>query len=420
MPSKYARILRWSVRIFFLIVAILLLMAGPLPAWILKIFQPSGDFIRGVIMLPAWMAKTVPAFSPLSFLSSLEAQQETRFILLWVLPSALLAIAAIIKGRIFCRWVCPLGTVYAVSCEKNFRKHIFKKKISGYLFWGIIFSSAIGFPLFLFMDPLSTFSRINLALSGSLTLAAVIPGIIFPIFLITGIMQPMSWCSHFCPLGHMFDLMHKTDVKYTDRFKHERREIVTGFLVSIPFAFFIKKNPLIKDENYPILPPGAGKKETFSSLCSRCYACVNVCPTKILTVGFPENADVARWFQPEMNAYRGTCQELCNNCTQVCPTGAIKKLNFQEKHGTQIGVAAVTKSKCIAWNDGEYCMVCDEFCPYRAIDSDPSEIGLARPAVNPEICRGCGICQNACPVRKNGAAIVVHGIKEQKRIKATA
>jgi ferredoxin len=415
-----SKTVRWSARIFFVIAAILLLMAGPIPVWILKIFQPSESFIREFIMLPAWMAKIVPSLSPLSFLSSLETHQGSRLIVLWILPPAILATAAVFKGRIFCRWICPLGTVYSASCTKNFKKHFLKKKLSGYLFWGIIFSSAIGFPLFIFLDPLSTFSRVNLAFSGSLTLAAVIPGIIFPAFLIAGLIQPMSWCSHFCPLGHMFDLMHKTNVKYTDRFRNERREVVTAFLLSIPLALFIRKNPLVKDEDYPVLPPGAGNKDTFSSLCTRCYACVNVCPTKILTVGFPDNADVGRWFQPEMNAYRGTCQESCNNCTQVCPVGAIRKLPFEEKHSTQIGIAGVIKSKCIAWDQGEYCMVCSEFCPYVAIDSDPSESGLARPSVNPEICRGCGICQNACPVRKNGAAIVVGGIREQKRIKATS
>lgn len=408
---------RWCARIFSLLVAMLLLMSGPLPVWILKIFQPTAGFIRELIMLPTWMVKIIPSLSPLSFLSSLEAHLGNRLLVLWILPPAILAVAAIFKGRIFCRWFCPLGTIYTAACQKNLKKHIFKKKISAYLFWGIIFSSAIGFPLFLFVDPLSTFSRLNLVFSGSLTLATVIPGIIFPLFLIAGVIQPMSWCSHFCPLGHMFDLMHKTDVRYSDRFRHERREIVIGFLFSIPLALFVKKNPLLKDENYPLLPPGAGNKNTFSSLCTRCYACVNVCPTKILTVWFPENADVARWFQPEMNPYKGTCQESCNNCTQACPTGAIRKLQFGEKHSTQIGVAEVIKSKCIAWSQGEYCMVCDEFCPYRAIDIDSSESGLARPVVNPEICRGCGICQNACPVRKSGAAIVVHGIKEQKRIK---
>ncbi|MFA6294653.1 MAG: 4Fe-4S binding protein [Victivallales bacterium] len=417
MPSKHTKTIRWCVRIFFLIAAILLLMAGPLPLWILKIFQPGAGFIRETIMLPAWMAMLVPSFSPLSFISSLEAHHGNRLLALWILPPAILAVAAVFKGRLFCRWVCPLGTVYSASCTKNFKKHVFKHKLSGYLFWGIIFSSAIGFPLFLFMDPLSTFSRLNLVFSGAVTLASLIPGIIFPIFLIAGVIQPLSWCSHFCPLGHMFDLIHKTDVKYTERLSHERREIIAGIFFSIPLAFFMKNNPLAKDENFPILPPGAGNKETFSSLCTRCYACVNVCPTKILTVGFPENADLGRWFQPEMNAYKGTCQESCNNCTQVCPTGAIRKLQFEEKHSMQIGVAKVTKSKCIAWNDGEYCMVCDEFCPYRAIDNDPSESGLARPVVNPEICRGCGICQNACPVRKKGAAIVVGGINEQKRLK---
>lgn len=134
MPSKYTKTVRWPARIFFLIAAILLLMAGPLPVWILKIFQPSSGFIRETIMHPTWMAKIVPSLSPLSFLGSLEAHQGSRLIILWILPPATLAIAAILKGRIFCRWVCPLGTVYAASCTKNFKKPIFKRKLLNLIF----------------------------------------------------------------------------------------------------------------------------------------------------------------------------------------------------------------------------------------------------------------------------------------------
>ncbi len=405
---------RWIVKIFFLLLSFSLLMAGPLPEWLLKLAQPGKGFIKEVILLPVWLVKWVPGISPLSFLSSLEAHKGERLVFLWLFPALVLLLIFVHKGRFFCRWICPLGTVYEATCLKNMKTHILKKRISGYLFWGIIFSSLVGFPIFLSLDPLSTFTRANLLCEGTITLASIIPGLVFPVFIILGIFQPMIWCAKVCPLGHMVDFFTRSDEKYTDKFKRERREIITGITLSIPAFFLLRKNPFASRKEFPILPPGAGDKETFSALCSRCYACVNVCPTRILAVDFPKDADMGRWFEPEMNAYRGTCQESCNNCTQVCPTGAIKKLSFDDKHQTQIGIAKVIKEKCIAWCEKDHCVVCIEFCPYLAIDSTESVSGYPRPVVNPDKCRGCGICQNACPVRDPGAAIVVGGVEKQR------
>lgn len=412
--SQKRAIIRWIARVISLLLAVVLLMAGPIPEWILKILHPSEGFVGETILLPVWMAKIVPSASPLSFISSIIAHRTERLIILWSFPALIIMIAAFLNGRFFCRWICPLGTIYAIMSRKSFNKHFLHTKLSGYLFWGIIFSSVLGFPLLLFSDPLSCFSRINMYLEGSMTLASLIPGTLVPIFLIASIFQPVIWCVKICPLGYMFDFLHRTEVSYSRKFKCERRQILTGLFFAIPMALIIKKNPFVKDRNFPLLPPGAKDKETFSSLCTRCYACVNVCPTRILTVDFPSNADISRWFLPEMNPYKGTCQESCNNCTQVCPTGAITRLSFDEKHRTQIGIAKVIKTKCIAWKDGEYCVVCNEFCPYQAISIDQSGNGLPpRPVVNPEKCRGCGICQNACPVRDKGAAIVVTALKTQ-------
>jgi len=412
------KISRWTVKVFFLALSFALLVAGPLPEWILRAAQPTKGFLKEVIVLPVWMVKWVPGISPLSFLSSLEAHRGERLAFLWLFPVIILLLIFIHRGRFFCRWICPLGTIYEATCLKNMKTHLLKRRISGYFFWGIVFSSAAGFPIFLFFDPLSTFTRVNLVFEGSMTLASAGPGLVLPIFIILGLFQPMIWCAKICPLGHMVDFFVRTDEKYTEKFKKERREIVTGMILAVPAFFLIRKNPFVNKEFSPVLPPGAGDKETFSALCSRCYACVNVCPTRILTVDFPRDADMGRWFEPEMDAYNGTCQESCNNCTQVCPTAAIKKLSFEDKHRTQIGVAQVFKEKCIAWCEKDYCVVCIEFCPYKAIEDTTSESGYPRPVVNPEICRGCGICQNACPVSDNGAAIVVGGIKKQRRLTA--
>jgi len=150
-------------------------------------------------------------------------------------------------------------------------------------------------------------------------------------------------------------------------------------------------------------------------VCTRCYACVNVCPTGVLRVGWPRSGRaLLGWFQPELDAEAGACEEFCQACTRVCPTGAIRSLSEAEKRGRQIGVAQVRREACLAWTDGETCMVCQEFCPYHAIETDASAEGIPRPVVNPEQCRGCGYCQKECPSVRLGKAIHVHGLSEQR------
>ncbi|MBP7276266.1 MAG: 4Fe-4S dicluster domain-containing protein, partial [Kiritimatiellae bacterium] len=122
------------------------------------------------------------------------------------------------------------------------------------------------------------------------------------------------------------------------------------------------------------------------------------------------------WFQPEMQPDFGACEEFCNDCARVCPTGAIRNLGVEEKRQLQIGVAKVTRDDCLAWTEGEHCMVCQEFCPYGAIDTRTSRAGIPRPVVNEKKCRGCGFCQNACPAIRNGKAILVHGVDAQRII----
>ena len=101
------------------------------------------------------------------------------------------------------------------------------------------------------------------------------------------------------------------------------------------------------------------------------------------------------------------CFEYCNECTRVCPTGAIERLDLAAKRNRAMGLAEIDRNRCIAWRDGEYCMVCHEFCPYLAIGTE-EHAGVNCPVVLPDMCRGCGACQVNCPAIPD-KAIVVHG-----------
>lgn len=415
-------IIRWAVRLLLLALALALPWGAPLPAVLAKVWP--GDASPS----PAVLARALPALSPLvAFMSSL-AQQSWYLGLFWAAPPALLLLLGFWKGRLFCRWICPAGTVYSIPARWSRRKHILRIRLNAYIFWIIVFASLVGAPLALFLDPLSTFSRIGPLLTGTYTIASLIPALLVPLVLVLGVIQPMIWCAYICPLGYLFELCHRIPRRGPkESFSRSRRQILTGLFVGLPVAGLARKLLFARSayKNAPILPPGAGDLETFASACVRCYACVDVCPSKVIRVGFHLDRAVGQLFQPEMEYFDsedtpdcGYCPEWCNACSRVCPAGALAALSFDQKWHRQLGVAKIIREACLAWEDDEDCSVCQEVCPYQAIefDKDEGKKGVAKPVVKEDLCRGCGACYSKCPAIREGKAIVMSGVERQKQL----
>lgn len=418
---KRITIIRNVSRILILLFAMSLVFAGPLPEWLLSIFYGKYLPVEETVLLPSGFQGLLPATDGFIKFDSVVSLRTLRTGFLWGAPAMLFIILAFWKGRFFCRWICPAGTLYSGASNFSMKKKLIDFRLSGYIFWISFFASLAGFPILLFLGPLSGFNRMLVFVRGTCTLASLIPGLVLPVFLLLSFFQPMIWCAYFCPLGYFFSFLHTKNKSFKEKIKSDRREIISGLIVGIISAFALPRlfKAGRKEEKYPVLPPGALPPANYSAQCVRCYACVNVCPSGILSVGFPKDLNVNNWFQPEMNANKGVCEEYCKKCTEVCPSGAIGKLTGKEKSLRQIGTAKVIREKCLAWKYNEYCMVCDEYCPYNAIKNDESKTGIPRPVVNPEKCRGCGFCQYNCPAkhRATGVAIVVHGVAEQKQLK---
>jgi formate hydrogenlyase subunit 6/NADH:ubiquinone oxidoreductase subunit I len=133
---------------------------------------------------------------------------------------------------------------------------------------------------------------------------------------------------------------------------------------------------------------------------------MKACPTNTLQpAGLA--AGFGAVFTPVMVPRRGPCDTTCNACGQVCPTGAIRGLDLDEKRHAKVGTAQILRHRCIAWESGKACLVCDEVCPYGAISLQRTpDIPVAVPVVDERRCNGCGFCEHFCPVSP-GAAIVV-------------
>jgi formate hydrogenlyase subunit 6/NADH:ubiquinone oxidoreductase subunit I len=142
---------------------------------------------------------------------------------------------------------------------------------------------------------------------------------------------------------------------------------------------------------------------------------MKVCPTTALQPSLMEAGLEGLW-TPHMVPRLGYCDYGCNACGQICPSGAIPLLELAEKREAKIGTAVIDHNLCLPWAHGIMCIVCEEMCPKpdKAIHLEEAEVVNAqgetvivqRPYVLEDVCIGCGICENRCPVVGEAAITV--------------
>ncbi len=167
-----------------------------------------------------------------------------------------------------------------------------------------------------------------------------------------------------------------------------------------------------------IRPPGVTDEQEFLSKCLRCSECMKICPTNGLQPVQAEAGLQGLW-TPVLVPRLGHCDYGCNACGQVCPSGAIPSLTLEKKRQAFIGTAVVNRNRCLPWVSNTACIVCEEMCPtpqksirleeVSVTDQNGEKITLQRPYVLRELCIGCGICENHCPL-EGEAAIQVFGV----------
>lgn len=167
-----------------------------------------------------------------------------------------------------------------------------------------------------------------------------------------------------------------------------------------------------------IRPPGAQDEAAFLAQCVRCTQCMKICPTTALQPALGEAGLEGLW-TPVVMPRVGYCDYGCNACGQVCPSGAIPLLELAEKRQQVLGKASVNRNRCLPWASGTTCVVCEEMCPtpekairletVAAVNEWGEPIELQQPYVLRDLCIGCGICENHCPL-EGEAAIRVYSV----------
>lgn len=132
-------------------------------------------------------------------------------------------------------------------------------------------------------------------------------------------------------------------------------------------------------------PPWAMPESVFRSTCTRCDACIQVCPTHILARG--------EGGFPIVDFSSSECT-FCGDCLTACRTGALKR----DAASLPWTLRASMSEGCLAKRNVE-CRVCGETCGAGAIRFRPRRGGVALPELNEAACTGCGACVAPCPVQ---------------------
>ncbi len=152
-------------------------------------------------------------------------------------------------------------------------------------------------------------------------------------------------------------------------------------------------------------PPGAQDEARFIGACIRCGKCMEVCPNSCIAPATIEDGIINMRtprlsFSRSASQLRGAlgwcdhCAEYNNGiakCAEVCPSGALSLADDSTFETMKLGVAEIERDWCLAWML-KGCTLCKNACPMDAITFDKHN----RPHVDPELCNGCGSCEQAC------------------------
>ena len=357
------------------------------------------------------LGSILPRLSPiLSLFGALAARAWLGGLMLLGIP---LLVLAFLKGRFFCWHLCPMGFVSETAGKLNpWGKGLVKRvpALNKALALVIGVTAACGYPLLIWLDPLCIFNGFFAVWREPFTWAAATTGIGFLAIIVMNIAVPNVWCHRVCPLGGLQESIMllarrlrpaKADSPQTSALSAAsttRRTV----LAAIPAAAagLVAKRAFGPNGRKAIRPPGADL-ERINALCARCGNCMRACPYQLIQPDLGESgidglftpAIRLRSLNPDQEQY---CFQDCVACTQVCPTGALRPLTVEEKHAKPIGLAVVDRKKCIAWEKKDYCVVCDEYCPYKAVKLVKHNC-VNCPVVDESKCRGCGACESNCP-----------------------
>ncbi len=207
-----------------------------------------------------------------------------------------------------------------------------------------------------------------------------------------------------------------------------RRQVLSTGIAGLGGGLLFHALPLSASRTFNpelIRPPGSESEDAFLASCVRCGECMKVCPTNVLQPAMLEGGLAGLW-SPVLKMRMGFCEYKCNMCGRACPTGAIRPLALEGKQTIRIGLAFIDRNACLPHAYAKRCQVCADHCPLSekaiwmeeipVINARGNKVFVKRPYVNADLCIGCGVCANKCPVPGEGA-IRIKSVGETRNLK---
>ena len=139
-------------------------------------------------------------------------------------------------------------------------------------------------------------------------------------------------------------------------------------------------------------PPGALPEMGFLAACTRCGACMDVCPPHAL-VKVPSDGGLAAG-TPHFDPATEPCVACATMpCAAACPTPALS-LPTQGWAGYRLGDLELHPERCLTFR-GTPCRICADACPVGEAALSIDHAG--HPVIRREGCVGCGVCVHVCP-----------------------
>lgn len=249
------RLVQWSILLVFLS-----------PLFLVKV--ESDNFFFGSLASSSIIGITLT--DPFAALQVLFASKEISFV---YMGGALLIFGFyfIVRGRVFCSWVCPLNTLLEITDkirkflklpDKQMDRH--QKKY--YALATIVLSFLIGVPIFEIFSPIG-FTMRNLLFTYGTGIWLLLAIILFDLLI-----SKRGWCRYICPLGGFYQSIGKFGL-FQVKFNHDA---CVGCIKcrSVCFA------------DPDILEPTINRETQYVKAgdCSLCGACVDNCPFGALKI----------------------------------------------------------------------------------------------------------------------------------------
>jgi ferredoxin len=348
----------------------------------------------------------------------------------------LFAAIALVRPRWFCRYACPMGLLIEGIARIGLRKTSWWARfpqIGKYAALLTLAGAVAGYPLLLWMDPLAIFSSFWSIRTSGIVTSGIAGTYLLIIIALLSVPFGLLWCARICPLGGTQELLASAGSLWNGWNRENaaenpgctipmvsvaRRAFIAG-AAGIGMGFIARRIGAARGEDAPLRPPGAVEEEQFTGLCLRCGNCIRTCPSRIIhsDTGI---AGMTGLLAPLVQYGFKYCLEDCCACTQACPSGAIRKLNLDQKRQYIIGEALVDGSLCLVARGRKDCDACARACPFDAVkiywDEDRY---VAYPFINPDKCNGCGACEVVCPTGDIKAIRVWKRTDKATQVRAT-